>query len=394
MSAFDKPPLWGSAAIISKTGLTATIWSTFAVATIFLSVRLVLRWRHNSRFLLDDYCIIFAWLCYIVQSILQTWQLNGMWYVTYLDFGHISDTDPARDDQAGEMARWHFPVTALFWTVLWSVKASVLITFYKLVHPIWWLRQTLYAVAAFTFLSYVICYAAYEATRESPHDTYVLETPVSERQARASVIYATTVDISSDLMIAALPMNIIPSLHLPRSQKCGIGATFALGLLIVAVAIVRMTQAVCGSGVDHVGVALWSAVETATAIVVGSLLSLGGLWTRGIKKHSRRSTGVSNYTGPSKGSSAHWSHSSRPYGSQGSRKAATLASDSDGDFRADPEDAECSPGDERPLYIRKTVETDVSSEYGKEGVHDNAEVQAWQRDMAYLEKGVRPVRTR
>lgn len=387
MSEFGGPPLWGSAAIVSKSGLTATIWSTFAVATIFLAVRLVLRWRHNNRFLADDYLIIFAWLCFIAQTTLQTWQLDAMWYVTYLDFGYIPDTDPAREYQAKEMARWQFPVTALFWTVLWSVKASVLVTFYKLVHPIWWLRRSLYAVAVFTFVSYVVCWVVYVVTRESPHDTYVLETPTAEHKARASVIYATTVDMASDLMIAMLPMSILPSLHLSRGKKVGIGATFALGLLVVAVAIVRMTQAVCGMGVDHVGVALWSAVETATAIVVGSLLSLGGLWTRGLKRTSRRSTGYSNYTGKSKGSSANWSHSSRSYGSQGSRRPATLASDPDTDINADS-------GDDNPLYIRKTVQTDVSSEYGKDIGHDNSEMQAWQKELAYLEKGISPVRTR
>ncbi|KAG9250105.1 uncharacterized protein F5Z01DRAFT_428136 [Emericellopsis atlantica] len=349
--------LWGLSAKISRDGLLASIYSTFAVATVFLCLRLILRWRYNGRLLLGDYWMLFAYLAFVTQTVLQTVQLDAMWYVIYLDFGRISPTDPDRYRQAREMARWYFAVTGLFWTVLWSVKASLLVTFYKLVRPITRLRRCLYAVAGFTVLSYVGCWVVYTCLRASPENMYLLETRSAGRRARISAIFVTVVDTLSDILIALLPMYILPSLQLSRGKKFGIGLTFALGLLVVAVAIVRMTQITCGYGIDYIGVALWGAVETATSIVVGSLLSLGGLLTKGVRG-LRRGTGYSKQSGSAGGKSSYYSgglsSSARTRGSTG------LASTSDSDnelVQSQRRESVCV------LEVQKTVETDVYSEY-------------------------------
>jgi hypothetical protein len=104
------------------------------------------------------------------------------------------------------------------------------------------------------------------------------------------VLYSTVVDITSDLMIMALPIAILPSLQLDFRRKVGLGIAFSLGVIIISVAIVRMTQVVSGSGnmVDLIGLAIWGAIETSTAVVVGSLPPLKALLTRNVKKYSSR----------------------------------------------------------------------------------------------------------
>lgn len=111
-----------------------------------------------------------------------------------------------------------------------------------------------------------------------------------------NVIYSTTVDISTDLMIMGLPIAVLPSLQLDRRKKIGLGVIFGLGAIIICVAVVRMTQVVRGGTVDLVGLAVWGVVETATALVVGSLPPLKSLISRSVRKYqSTRKTSNKKY---------------------------------------------------------------------------------------------------
>jgi len=92
-------------------------------------------------------------------------------------------------------------------------------------------------------------------------------------------------------MIMAIPIALLPSLQLDKKKKIGLAVAFSLGLIIISVAIVRMTQVIVGETVDLVGLAIWGAVETATAIVVGSLPPLQGLFIRSVIKHTTKKSG-------------------------------------------------------------------------------------------------------
>lgn len=100
-----------------------------------------------------------------------------------------------------------------------------------------------------------------------------------------NVVYSTSVDIATDLMIMGLPIAALPSLQLDLRKKIALGFVFGLGVIIICVAIVRMTQVVVGDQVDLVGLAIWGAVETATALIVGSLPPLKSIIARGVRKY-------------------------------------------------------------------------------------------------------------
>lgn len=90
-----------------------------------------------------------------------------------------------------------------------------------------------------------------------------------------------------------LPLLVLPSLRLDTRKKVGLGIAFCIGILIVCVAIVRMTQVIIGDKVDIIGLAIWGAVETATSVIVGSLPPLKSLLTRGVRRYqtsSKKST--------------------------------------------------------------------------------------------------------
>ncbi|KAJ4166019.1 hypothetical protein NW765_007245 [Fusarium oxysporum] len=145
-------PLTGAARSVNRQGLIIIVWICFTIATLFVSLRLFVRWHQNRRFLADDYWITWAWLCTLTMAILQTEQM-----------------DPLCCDSPREQWRQSF-----------------------------------------------------------------------------NVIFSTTVDVATDLMIMALPIAVLPSLQLDKKKKIGLGIAFSLGIIIICVAIVRMSQVIVG----------------------------------------------------------------------------------------------------------------------------------------------------
>ncbi|KAJ6445311.1 quinoprotein amine dehydrogenase beta chain-like protein [Purpureocillium lavendulum] len=265
-------PLAGMASHVGRGELLAVVWTCFSIGTSFVALRLVVRVRQNGSLLPDDWCILFAWLCLLTMSILQTEQIGPLFYTTYLFAGRVQ-----------------FPIIKLFWTTLWAVKASFMAVFFRLVSPFPIHRRLWYGVALFTFLAYVGCVISSALTCSPPSDYFVAGKCDSEREVwrqRFNVLFSTSVDIITDLMIMALPIAVLPSLQLDARKKIGLGVAFSLATLIICVAIVRMTQVIVADRVDLVGLAIWGAVETNTAVVVGCLPPLKALLSRGVRKYS------------------------------------------------------------------------------------------------------------
>ncbi|KAK2590855.1 hypothetical protein QQS21_011467 [Conoideocrella luteorostrata] len=103
---------------------------------------------------------------------------------------------------------------------------------------------------------------------------------------RFNVLFSTALDVVTDVTIMALPIALLPSLQLNIKKKIGLGVAFSLAVLIICVAIVRMTQVIVNEKVDLIGLAIWGAIETSTAVIVGSLPPLKSFLTRGVKKYS------------------------------------------------------------------------------------------------------------
>lgn len=150
-------PFTGAARSVDRRGLVIIIWVCFTVATLFVCLRLFVRWRQNRRFLADDYWIAWAWTCTLTMAILQTEQMDSLWYLTYLQAGRLAYDPKELARQRTEISKWQFPIIKMFWIVLWSVKASFLSLFYRLVQPFPIIRRLWYCVAVFTALSLTVC---------------------------------------------------------------------------------------------------------------------------------------------------------------------------------------------------------------------------------------------
>ncbi|KAG4266869.1 hypothetical protein FPRO06_10034 [Fusarium proliferatum] len=289
-------PLTGSASSVNRQGLLIIVWTCFTIATLFVSLRLFVRWHQNRRFLADDYWITWAWLCALTMAILQTEQMESLWYMTHLQAGRIAYDPKELEFHRSQITRWQFPIIKMFWIILWSVKASFLALFYTLVQPFPVIRRCWYGVSVFAALALIVCVICSALTCSPPSDYFhgSCDSPQEQWRQTFNVVFSTTVDVVTDLMIMALPIAVLPSLQLDRKKKIGLGIAFSLGIIIICVAVVRMTKVIVGNQVDLVGLAIWGAVETATALVVGSLPALKGLLTRGIKKYATSRSGRSD----------------------------------------------------------------------------------------------------
>ncbi|KAF5981492.1 hypothetical protein FBULB1_4734 [Fusarium bulbicola] len=286
-------PLTGAASSVNRQGLTIIVWTCFTIATLFVSLRLFVRWLQNRRFLADDYWITWAWLCALTMAILQTEQMDSLWYMTYLQAGRVAYDPKELEFHRSQITRWQFPVIKMFWIILWSVKASFLALFYRLVQPFPIVRRCWYGVAVFAALALIVCVICSALTCSPPSNYFhgSCDSPREQWRQSFNVVFSTTVDVATDLMIMALPIAVLPSLQFDIKKKIGLGVVFSLGIIIICVAVVRMTKVIVGNQVDLVGLAIWGAVETATALVVGSLPALKGLLTRGIKKYATSKSG-------------------------------------------------------------------------------------------------------
>ncbi|ENH66758.1 hypothetical protein FOC1_g10007408 [Fusarium oxysporum f. sp. cubense race 1] len=206
-------PLTGAARSVNRQGLIIIVWICFTIATLFVSLRLFVRWHQNRRFLADDYWITWA----LVQP---------------------------------------FPV----------------------------IRRCWYGVSVCAASALIVCIICSVLTCSPPSNYFhgSCDSPREQWRQSFNVIFSTTVDVATDLMIMALPIAVLPSLQLDKKKKIGLGIAFSLGIIIICVAIVRMSQVIVGKKVDLVGLAIWGAVETATAL---------GLLTRGIKKYATSRSG-------------------------------------------------------------------------------------------------------
>ncbi len=368
-------PLTGMAKHVGRQELLAVVWTCFSIGTSFVALRLVVRLRQNRALLADDWCILLAWLCLLTMSILQTEQIGPLFYTTYLVAGRVApsaETGPITE----QLTRWQFPIIKLFWTTLWSVKASFMAVFFRLVKPFPLHRKVWYGVAVFTFLAYVGCVIASALTCSPPSDYFVAGNyrdfflasgPLLINSGKCNsdyevwrqsfnVLFSTSVDIATDLMIMALPIALLPSLQLDMRKKIGLGIAFSLALLIICVAIVRMTQVIVADRVDLVGLAIWGAVETTTAVVVGCLPPLKALLSRGVRKYSSNMKSSQRYGG-GKSAGGRGNTAREGYGGLGSSARSVMVSESiplDNVHRSQQQDG--------GIYVQKMFETHIEYE--------------------------------
>ncbi|KAL4746602.1 hypothetical protein BDW72DRAFT_210324 [Aspergillus terricola var. indicus] len=253
---------------LSERGLIAVTWIGTGLGILFTSCRLAIRLTRLKRLLADDYSILAALFFLISNAILQTLQAPHLYYIVQTPQG----SDIAHHSVM--YVHYEFVIIALFWTILWSVKAAFLAIFWKTTDQLPFYRRWWWAIVVFCILAYVGCWLA-SALNCHPPSAYFkfgqCNKPIDQRGSLISISYSTAVDILSDLMIMTLALWIVWSTTISLRQKLGLVVVFSLGGIIIAFAIVRAINILGRSYTDAVGLAIWGIAESSISVIVGCL---------------------------------------------------------------------------------------------------------------------------
>ncbi|KAK4163295.1 hypothetical protein QBC43DRAFT_319846 [Cladorrhinum sp. PSN259] len=351
---------------ISKVGsvthqnLLILIWACFSCAFLVVSLRAFVRWRSmgTHRPTADDCWTLLALVSLLALCILDTIQLPSLYYIT----GVLEGTIPVSADiiyHTKRHLRFQFPITILFWTVLWSVKAAFLALYYRLFVDLTIYRRIWYFLAVFTGLAYGGCIITLVfSCGPNPANFFGFATCATPQHVWASnfsVWFSTSIDVFTDLCIMAMPLGLISNVNVTWRQRLGLVTVFCLGFVMIAFAIVRANQVLQAKQfVNLTLLMVWSTLTASISVIVGTLPALKALITNRKKQHgTHKSTGSHNK-----------SVRSVRMGSLGSRKEkkSMNTNDSQEDILSQLENQQPQPvADDPKLEVR--IKRDVTVSY-------------------------------
>ncbi|RMZ29526.1 hypothetical protein D0859_06366 [Hortaea werneckii] len=292
--------LQGAARDLPPAGLIAVAWVGFVLAASLVGLRLYVRLTENRTLQSDDYCLITALGLLLVNAVLQTLQTQSLYYMARNRAGQVPGGQQLVN-QGNDYVRYQFTIIGLFWTVLWSVKASFLALYARFFRSKPRYRRAWWCTVVFTALAYVGCWIASAWFGKScVHPKRSLrksmltpigkcDKPVDDAGSVIAISYSTAVDVLSDLLIILPPSGLLRHLQVDKRHKLGLAGIFGIGLVRIPCAIIRWTQIVLTARIDPVGLAVWGLAESSISVMVGSLPALKALFTRTVHRTVQRS---------------------------------------------------------------------------------------------------------
>ena len=118
----------------------------------------------------------------------------------------------------------------LFWVTIYGVKASFLATYWMVFKVSSNFRKAWWFVTVYVGLTFLAVFLAGLWSCGSPSDYDSLEACSHPNVASLVSIQAVwcALDISSDILLIALPLFMVKQMHLKRAQKIGLAAIFAV----------------------------------------------------------------------------------------------------------------------------------------------------------------------
>jgi hypothetical protein len=257
---------------LPHSSLLILIWVCFGAAFLLVAVRTVIRIRSptTSRFApLEDCWILLALAALLALCVLETIQLPSLYYITGILTGAVPlTTFEAIVAQTEHYLRFQFPITILFWTVLWSVKAAFLALYWRLFRDLKWYRRAWFVLAVFTFLTYGGCVITLCLSCGPDIRNFFAFNKCNGPQhvwsSNFSVYFSTAVDLFTDLCIMAMPLRLIYNVKVSLKQKIGLVCVFSLGFVMIVFAIIRANQTLSQQGfVNLTMMMVWSTLAAA-----------------------------------------------------------------------------------------------------------------------------------
>lgn len=273
--------------------LLALVWTCFGAACLFVFLRTLVRLKVVTRPTAEDYWIFLALATLLTFCVLETVQLESLYYMT----GVIAGVIPLSGElisQGNTYLRYEFPIIVLFWTVLWCVKASFLAMYFKLFRELPYYRVAWYILAVFTFLAYVGCIITLCLSCKPTSDFFKFGrcgAPEDVWASNFSIYFSTVVDVFTDVCsksasrqtrltmltrpppsVMAMPIRLIYNVKISFKQKAGLVCVFGLCFVMIAFSIIRAKQVLVQQAfVNLTLLMVWSTLGASVSVIVGSL---------------------------------------------------------------------------------------------------------------------------
>ncbi|KAI9154655.1 Cytochrome P462 monooxygenase [Paramyrothecium foliicola] len=272
--------------IIPYDTFLGVIWAGAAVSGALLTCRLVSRFLGPRRIFLDDAFIFFAFLPVVVSAALWQWGAKDLYYFFDVQAGKALP----QLDFLDRMKRWLLVAMITkfsFFTSLALVKFSILFFFRRLGQGVDYFRYVWWPVFVFTLLTYLAGVGSIEYYCLVNKTSYIMEHCSKPKHNRTATIVLKVnggLDIVSDFLIMLLPVILLWNIRIQWMKKTAILGLFALTILTVVIAIVRMVNvdgSIRADGTyDYSHIGLWSATEPVVAICVACLSAFPQLFTQ------------------------------------------------------------------------------------------------------------------
>ncbi|KAF3483510.1 uncharacterized protein GIQ15_02834 [Arthroderma uncinatum] len=273
---------------IPRVPLLVILWSFFALTTVVMIFRLVIRIWLQRRLFWDDAFAIFGYIGLVAQVVLVTIIAP----VIYIHLqGFTGRPPPGYGVQVTLMIRVVFAHTIIYTASIYCVKGSFMGLYWRLIRDLPGYRKLWWALTIFCIVVLIINAVLFPvgcSTLEVFHcvdDRSIMHTLVSLR-------FNTAMDIFTDLCIMCLPTILIMRSNLPGPQKIGLVVLFLLGFSIIAISIVRIIKSNAFEKQPPVSWLLfWSTMETSVAVITCCLATFKSLFNL-----KQRPTHYSYYT--------------------------------------------------------------------------------------------------
>jgi hypothetical protein len=166
---------------VDEADLLVTTWSLFGIAAIFFFLRIGVRLKYSKSLFYDDGFAGFALVCLLAHAIVVTTMAPDMYITLKIEKMTGNKKRQSPPDMAqmapifAKITRYlklQFAETFLFWSCLWSVKASFLAFFKRLTNNLkahviaWWIIVGITALAfAGSVISYPVSCNSFEPSK-------------------------------------------------------------------------------------------------------------------------------------------------------------------------------------------------------------------------------------
>ncbi|KAI4114115.1 MAG: hypothetical protein LQ345_005051 [Seirophora villosa] len=265
--------------IAANTGITGAL---FGMALIAYAARTCIRTLVVKQFLVEDALLLLAVVCLCGTTGLAFSNMHSL-YNTLAVILHGPDLTQLVDtlNQIPEISKRNNAAATLWWSVIYPVKLAFLFFFRRLIVRlprlyIWWwvaLPLTVLAWAGALVADWLTC----------PYTTIDRVLSCSGSAADARVVRdtaaTTAVDVVTDIVVLSFPVVLLWEVRVDLRQKFALGISLCLSIVMIAVAIVRISTFRLTNGeVDIVWLAFWQQQESSIAVIVVSVSAFRSLF--------------------------------------------------------------------------------------------------------------------